>query len=90
MFNGVIVPLELVFTGAMKQWHGVWFDYVDNFIDALFVIDIGLMFITSYLNNKGQEIINYRSIAYNYVTSFRFYTDVFALFGSGWIVMLKP
>ena len=55
---------------------------MDNLLDILFVIDIIVMFFTSYQTNKGDEIKDSVDIARNYISSRRFYFDTLSIFGS--------
>lgn len=52
-------------------------------IDILFVIDLSLMFFTSFLNMRtGNECMDSTLISRNFRGTFRFYTDFLAIFGS--------
>lgn len=55
---------------------------MDIIIDIVFMIDISLMFLTSYIDSKGIEITDSRMIAKHYVDQLRFKIDALAIFGS--------
>lgn len=50
--------------------------------EILFVIDIILMFFTSYRDLKGREETDLDKIANNYVRTSQFYTDALSVLGS--------
>lgn len=49
-------------------------------IDCIFLFDILLNFRTTYINLKnGLEVFDSKAIAKNYVTQWRFYTDILSI-----------
>lgn len=56
----------------------------------MFILDMGLMFTTSYINSQGVEISNSPKIALQYLLSTRFLFDLFAVLGSGVITYFEP
>lgn len=51
-------------------------------VDIIFLIDIIVMFFTSYLDKKGHECRNSREIANNYISQLRFKVDCLSLIGT--------
>lgn len=49
-----------------------------------------LMFMTSYQDSKGKEVKDSHTIAANYMMSFRFLADFFAILGNGFIAKFAP
>mmetsp|Transcript_20424 Transcript_20424/g.31146 ORF Transcript_20424/g.31146 Transcript_20424/m.31146 type:complete len:81 (+) Transcript_20424:200-442(+) len=62
----------------------------DNAVDVIFFIDIILMFSSTYTNSKGQEIWNPKDIAFNYMSSRRFFLDSFSMLGASFISYFAP
>lgn len=57
IFNSVYVPVDFSFAikeGPIEQIFSIF----DIIIDIMFLIDIILMFYTSYRNRKGEEVID--------------------------------
>jgi len=53
--------------------------WVNHLIDLLYFIDIAISFRTTYYHNTtGDEILNAKDIAKNYILSFRFWIDLFS------------
>lgn len=59
------------------------FEVFDNIVDGLFFIDMIVMFMTSFINKKGAEVLDSHQIAAKYMMSFRFVADFFAVLGTG-------
>jgi hypothetical protein len=78
--NTFFVPLKISFKPIRFQTTG--FTIFDIFVDILFLIDIILMFMTSFLNSKGQQITDRADIAINYMSQKRFTYDLLAIFGT--------
>lgn len=89
VFNSLFVPLELSFE-EIPLFNSLYFVIIDNLIDVLFLIDMGLMFMTSYRDKFGKEIFGFKLIALNYVRSARFYTDFFSLLGTSIVTNWAP
>lgn len=65
-YNAFLLPFEHSF-GKVTYWSGVA-DVLDFLIDIIFLVDIILMFFTSYLHpRKGKEIKDPYRIAKNYL-----------------------
>lgn len=64
--NTFFVPLNIAFKPPRFQSTG--FRVFDVFVDILFLVDIVLMFMTSYVNNFGQQVTDQAEIAINYIT----------------------
>lgn len=88
LFNAIVVPLELSF--EMPFTNSIGYSIIDNIIDVLFIIDMILMFITSYRNIYGEEIRDQGMIAKHYVKSIRFLFDFASLFGTGIVTQWLP
>lgn len=82
IFNALLVPLDLSFE-EIPVFSSSYYQIFDNLIDVLFMVDMGLMFITSYRDKFGKEIFKPKLIAKNYVRSPRFFIDLFSLLGTG-------
>ena len=54
--NSLLIPIDLAFNPEFTRDVGV--QIFDNIVDILFIIDMALMFMTSYLNKMGAEIFN--------------------------------
>ena len=81
------MPWELVFSNLPILQHEFYigFDYV---VDVIFIIDVIIMFWTTFSNRKGKEVWNQGEIARNYVTTMRFYTDILAILGGAAITSI--
>lgn len=79
IINSCSVPLTLSFVFETTQGYKV----MDVIIDLLFVIDIVLMFFTSFQNNKGREEWDSFSVARNYMGTKRFAFDIISILGAG-------
>merc|ERR1712166_1553592 len=62
----------------------------DNIVDGLFLVDMIVMFMTSFINKKGAEVLNSHQIAAKYMMSFRFVADFFAVLGTGIVTQYVP
>jgi len=62
----------------------------DNIVDLIFLVDMVLMCITSYLDPNGREITDSVKIIKKYVFSRRFVTDFLALLGTGIVTQYFP
>lgn len=54
---------------------------LDYIINMVFLIDIILMFYTTYQNNHGSEVKDHASIVKNYLQSKRFFFDFLSFLG---------
>lgn len=64
--NTFFVPLNIAF--KPPRFQGTAFKVFDVFVDILFLVDIVLMFMTSYVNSYGQQVTDQAEIAINYIT----------------------
>ena len=55
---------------------------LDILIDIVFMIDIALMFFTTYRNKKGEEITDHVLIRKNYIYSVNFVVDFLSILGN--------
>lgn len=62
----------------------------DAIVDILFVVDMVLMFMTSYQDSKGKEVKSSYTIAGNYMKSVRFVADFLACLANGFIAQFAP
>ena len=83
-----MIPLDLAFEPEFSQ--KALYQVFDNIVDALFIVDMILMFFTSYLNKQGLEIFSSKKIALNYIKSFRFLADSGAVLGTGVVTQFYP
>ncbi|KAL1515671.1 hypothetical protein AB1Y20_002288 [Prymnesium parvum] len=77
-YNCIFVPVELCFTEAANTkpfWHKV----LDNIIDFLFLVDIGLNFRTAYMNADNEMVLEHKLIHRHYMRTW-FPLDLFASF----------
>lgn len=63
---------------------------IDLVVDFIFLMDVLLMFVTSFINIRGIESFDSLEIFYQYTSTFRFYSDILALLSIGIIVNLIP
>ena len=78
----------MAFSPEFTTW--IAFQIFDNIVDFIFIIDMMLMFMTSYLNKRGIEVFNSHSIANKYIMSLRFVADALAILGTGLITAFVP
>jgi hypothetical protein len=62
----------------------------DLLVDIIFVIDMGLMFVSSYQDKNGKEMKKSSMIASKYIKSVRFCADFFAILGTGFVTDIVP
>jgi len=58
-------------------------------VEFIFIVDILLMFITSFINSKGLEVMDSRKIFVKYVTSSRFIMDLLPLLGLDYFIAMN-
>jgi hypothetical protein len=75
-FNVYYIPIEIAFDPEiLKHWS---FLILNMFIDLAFMIDILVIFRTTYIDKMdGEEVWNWKKIAWSYVTG-RFWIDLLA------------
>ena len=78
--NSVMIPFDMAFNPGFTD--SLAYKIFDNTVDAIFLIDIILMFMTSFMNKQGVESFDSTDIAVKYVKSIRFLTDFFAILGT--------
>lgn len=81
VYNSIMAPFTLAYEPDFEK--NLIFVIFDNVIDFLFVLDMIVMFLTTIINKKGQEIFDDKIVAKNYLKSPRFVADSLALFGNG-------
>lgn len=87
--NSFTVPLELVFDNF--SWlEETWYSVLDTFVDVMFLIDLVLMFWTTFRSKTGKEVWEQGAIAMNYCKSLRFFTDIGSILGSSLVTMAAP
>ena len=77
VWNAFFMPLQYAFEFKTSGF----VSFFDLLVDLLFVVDIILMFLTSFLSKTGEEIKDSKKIAMHYITTVRFFTDFFSLLG---------
>lgn len=80
IYNVVMIPLEISF-GPNLLLYELAFIF-DQFIDIVFLFDLIIMFFTSYVDQIGAEITDSHMIAFEYMSTRRFYFDVASLLGT--------
>lgn len=85
--NALFIPVELSF--KFKPFESILYKVINNIVDVLFVVDIILMFFTSFQNKKGKEINSSLKIAKNYIKTSRFVFDVLSVFGTGLFTLIN-
>jgi hypothetical protein len=82
------VPIIIAFDPPSFQT--TEFVIFDIFVDILFIVDMVLMFMTSFQDNKGQHITDQKEIAKNYMRTKRFIFDVLAILGTDVFSLINP
>jgi hypothetical protein len=88
IYNSLQIPFYQAFNP--KFFSRTPFIVLDSFVDFVFIFDIILSFFTSIINNQGVESFDSLEIAIEYVSQFRFYTDVLSSFGASFLVNIVP
>lgn len=70
-----MIPVKLSFFRGRDL---VW-DIVDKFLQFFFLVDVVLTFFTPYYENNN-IITSYKKIAWNYISSLKFFVDVISIF----------
>ena len=86
--NSLLIPIDLAFEPEFTKIKG--FEVFDNIVDGLFLVDMIVMFMTSFINKKGAEVLNSHQIAAKYMMSFRFVADFCAVLGTGIVTQYVP
>ncbi|GFO37637.1 potassium voltage gated channel subfamily h [Plakobranchus ocellatus] len=74
VYIAIMVPFNAAFrkSGRFRD-----FMYIDAGVEVLFLIDIVLNFLTTYLNKSGQVVYEFKLIAMNYISGW-FVLDLLA------------
>ena len=64
VYNSLMIPFDQAFKPEFN--HHMYMVVLEYIVDFVFLIDIFVMFITSYLTNKGQETFDQSEISNNY------------------------
>lgn len=75
IFNCFQVPMDVAFEPEVLQTIG--FKVLNYMVDTIFLIDILIVFRTTFINEKGQEVTESYDIALNYLKS-TFIVDLMA------------
>ena len=86
--NSFIIPIDLSLSPKFSE--NIGYIVFDSFVDLLFLADMVIMCLTSYLDVTGVEVFHSNSIIYKYVRSWRFLMDFLALMGNGLIAQYAP
>ena len=88
IFNSFMIPLENAYRATF--FYTWWFLTIDLLIDLIFLIDVVLMFFTTFINNRGREVRDSRLISDNRIGSFMFWMDVLSLLGANLFQLISP
>lgn len=88
IYNSLQIPFYQAFNPAFFKFR--LFQVLDSVVDFVFIFDIIVSFLTSIINNQGVESFDSLEIAIDYVSQFRFYTDVLSSFGASFIIKFLP
>lgn len=86
IYNSVVIPLDFVFF-PQEIKDSVVLNTLNNITDSMFIIDIIIMFFTTYTDSHGKEIDDRKSIAYSYIKTWRFVFDILPIFHFFWSAM---
>ncbi len=76
IYNTFSVPFEAAFFNKDESLLNVaWFNII---IDFFFCFDVAISFRTSYFDQEGEEVLNGKKIAMQYIKSGRFFIDFIA------------
>jgi hypothetical protein len=77
LYNAIIVPLEISFKPDFRENPG--YEFVDYFVDFIFLIDILINFRTTTVNKYGEVIEDPKLIAKHYIFSLTFLCDILCI-----------
>jgi len=81
IWNAIWTPITIAFNQAKLIGEGPPFTYIDMFVDLIFVIDIIVGFLSSYVDvANGDEIMAPKKIAYHYIFKGSFLVDFMSTF----------
>ena len=78
--NSFFVPIEMVFSNSSLD-NPLYFVF-SLIVDLIFLLDMVVICLTTFRDNKGKEVKDVKKIMANNFRSFRFYPDLLALLGS--------
>jgi len=81
--NSLVIPLDLAFAPQFAKTPR--FELFDQIVDGIFFLDMLLMFVTSFMNKRGEEELDSKEIAKKYMSSIRFHTDFLAILGNSYL-----
>lgn len=77
LLNSFLNPIDIAFTYNNNSLNNFFTAF--NWLSiAIFSLDIVVTFRTTYYDEDGNEIVDHKMIAINYITSIVFYLDVFS------------
>ena len=76
LYNTFSVPFDAAF--GDEEDPVVSLDWMNTMIDMFFCMDVLISFRTSFVDGEGEEVLNGKIIALNYVKSGRFFLDFIA------------
>ena len=80
-YNSFMIPFDIP---VKPEWRNTnTLIAIDVIIELLFVADIIIMFLSSYMDKMGHEECRIIQIAKNYISMPKFYIDVLSLLGNG-------
>ena len=88
-YNAFRIPLDFTFS-FWRLENLLTFDIIEIVIDVVFVLDLILMFLTTYQNKRGFEIKSPYKIASNYVRTWRFVFDCLSILGNTLMRKINP
>lgn len=88
--NSVFIPLSISFDFKKEIFDTLTFRVLDTGADIMFIIDIMIMFFTSYRDMRGHEVYSSQPIATEYLTSVSFVLDFLSTLGSGFLEGVIP
>lgn len=90
IFNSFQVPLIISFYKHDDSYRNSYWFILDMLIDISFLIDIVLVFLTSFANKQGQEIFDPAQIRKHKVYTFTFFTDFMSVMGNTLFQLIHP
>ena len=86
--NSIVNPLEIGFNPAFTQH--IAYTAVQSVVDFIFLVDIFVCCLTTFINKQGVEEYNSFKTAGKYMVSVQFAADSLALMGSEFVVRIFP
>ena len=69
LYFSIVTPFRLAFDVSLDPVHNLDLFVIENLLNALFAVDIGLTFFTGYVYSSGLIEYNIRKIARRYLRS---------------------